>query len=319
MDIAILLSLQQFREITGGVFNSFFMFITEMGWSIFPILFMACMYWCIDKKNGLYIITNAYLAAWINGVIKLTACVYRPWIRSSEIKPVEAAAAISTGYSFPSGHSANAIAVWGGTAVAYRKQTWLRNILILFVVFICFSRNYLGVHTPQDVLVSSLIGISLLYVTYRIIPIIDEKPEYDKWVLIGCIVMSVFMILYASLKSYPMDYVNGELLVDPKKMALDSWAAGGEILGFGIAWYAERRWVKFTVDGSSAERLQRFIIGALVFSALFYLLSPVLALFLPKSAAYFIAKMTMSLFIVLLYPMWFTRMKKGNIKPQPGD
>ena len=179
--------------------------------------------------------------------------------------------------------------------------------MIVLLILIGFSRNYLGVHTPQDVIVSSLIGCLLLFVTYKVMPILEKDTSKDKWILLGTIVMTVVLILYASLKSYPMDYVDGALLVDPAKMALDSWGQGGEILAFGISWYIERRWINFSVEGDTSEKLGRFLIGGLILIFLFYATNPILSLFLNASAARFIAKMTMVFFIMIIYPYLIKR------------
>ena len=118
MDIQYLLFLQGLRETTSGVLNSFFMFITDLGWSVMPFLVLSGMYWCVDKRIGQYMLTNAYLTGWINGMVKITACIYRPWVRSADIQPVPEARVTATGYSFPSGHTSNSFAVWGGLAVS---------------------------------------------------------------------------------------------------------------------------------------------------------------------------------------------------------
>ncbi len=312
MDIQYLLFLQKLREATGGIFNSFFMFITDLGWSVIPFFALIGMYWCIDKNIGQYMLMNSYIAGWINGIVKITACVYRPWIRSSEIKPVSEAKVTATGYSFPSGHTSNAFSVWGGILVSYRKKPAIRNTMIVLLVLIGFSRNYLGVHTPQDVLVSSLIGIVVLFVTFKIMPIFEKDTSKDKWVLLLSIVMGVIMILYASLKSYPMDYVDGVLLVDPKKLALDSWGQGGEILAFGISWYVERRWINFSVEGSVSERLGRFLIGGLIVIFLFHTATPLCNLILNESIARFVSKMIIVFFIMIIYPYFIKKTSKNK-------
>lgn len=139
MDISYLLLLQYLRELTGGIANSFFMFITDLGSSVLPFLVLAGMYWCIDKQIGEYMMLNTFFGDWINGVVKITACVYRPWIRSDMIHPVDEARLTATGYSFPSGHTTQAVAVWGGMAVSYRKEKLLRNGLIGLIILIAFS------------------------------------------------------------------------------------------------------------------------------------------------------------------------------------
>ena len=80
------------------------------------ILLPALIYWCIDKKKGFFILTATSACLVVNSVIKLTACVYRPWIRDPRITPAGDAIKEATGYSFPSGHTAAAGPMLGGTA-----------------------------------------------------------------------------------------------------------------------------------------------------------------------------------------------------------
>ena len=69
--------------------------------------------------------------------------------------------------SFPSGHAMSAAIVYG--TVAYlaarlQKQWWARALTLLvalvLIVLIAFSRLYLGVHYPSDVLAGAVIGLA---------------------------------------------------------------------------------------------------------------------------------------------------------------
>jgi undecaprenyl-diphosphatase len=60
--------------------------------------------------------------------------------------------------SFPSGHSHS---VWIGAIVLGSRWHRLRLPLVGFALLTCYSRPYLGMHYPTDVLAGSLLGISL--------------------------------------------------------------------------------------------------------------------------------------------------------------
>lgn len=69
--------------------------------------------------------------------------------------------------SFPSGHAMSATVVYG--TVAYllarlQKHGWARTLTLLFAVvmvaLICFTRLYLGVHYPSDVLGGIIVGLA---------------------------------------------------------------------------------------------------------------------------------------------------------------
>lgn len=312
MDIQYLLLLQNFREATGGFFNGVFLFLTELGWSVLPFLIVAVVYWCLEKKAGELSLLNIGIGGFVNGMVKLTACVYRPWIRSSEVKPIESAMALSTGYSFPSGHMTNATALYGGIAVKEKKNRMLRNSMIILILLVGFSRNYIGVHTPQDVLVSAGIGILLLWITNSVLKWVDAKEGRDLIFVLVLIALSIAGLIYISMKSYPMDYLDGKLIVDPEKMKPDSFGNTGMMLGTAIGWLLERRFVKFSTEVSRKTAVSRFISGALGVLLLYYCATPFFALFLPSFAAKAVSGGIQSLYLILLHPMVFTAWEKKH-------
>lgn len=178
MDIDYLLSLQSLRSITHQVFNSLFLFTTTFGEDFIIMSLISGIYWCVRKQSALYLLFNFHLGNFINQAIKITVCAYRPWIRDSRITPVDSARPGASGYSFPSGHTAKAMAVWGGLAVHdFKRNKPLASILLLIILAVGFSRNYLGVHTPQDVLVSLILGGFILYGTYYLLIWADKKED----------------------------------------------------------------------------------------------------------------------------------------------
>lgn len=263
MDIAYLLILQSFRASIGGALDGFMEFMTKLGDPKLIPLLLGALYWCLDKNEGIYLMFTFFSNRIVNGFLKITACVYRPWIRDPRVTPVPAALADATGYSFPSGHAANATGYWGGLAMKKERKGILRILLAVMVVLIAFSRNYLGVHTPQDVGVSILVGAVMLIVSRKILNLVEEKPERDVWILLGGALVSVALMLYANLKSYPMDYdAAGALIVDPAKMAIDSYKNAGMGLGFFLGWFLERRFIRFSTEGPWWERLIRYAVLA---------------------------------------------------------
>jgi membrane-associated phospholipid phosphatase len=90
--------------------------------------------------------------------------------------------------SYPSGHTAAAVALYGGIAVLVlwiygrRPAAWLAAILLALVPFyVGFSRLYRGMHYPSDVLAGALLGGAwLIIVTTTLLPR-AARPARRPW------------------------------------------------------------------------------------------------------------------------------------------
>ncbi|WP_405358502.1 phosphatase PAP2 family protein [Ruminococcus sp.] len=250
-DLQYLLFLQNLRESTGGVFDEFFNALSKFAVDILPYLPFV-VYWCVNKKLGYRFMATAWIGEVLNGVIKLTVCAYRPWIRSDSIVPAGDSKVAATGYSFPSGHSLCAAMYYGSAAVwQWNKRRWISILCGVLILLTGFSRNFLGVHTPQDVVVGITEGLLLVAVViFAEKRVADNDKALDILTVVG-ILVAVGVILYITLKPYPMDYVDGKLLVDPQKMMNDSFKACGGFSGLLIGSYIERHFIRYEIPQGS--------------------------------------------------------------------
>lgn len=83
MDIQYLLLLQRLRESIGPALNGFMEFVTKLGDPKLVPLLLGLVYWCLDKNEGIYLAMTFFSNRIVNGFLKITACVYRPWIRDA--------------------------------------------------------------------------------------------------------------------------------------------------------------------------------------------------------------------------------------------
>ena len=267
MDIEYLLFLQNLRGYLGGIFDSFFAFVTQIAVPFYIILIPLYIYWTIDKKKGLFIYCTYGLGNYFNALLKSTFCVYRPWIRDPRVKPLDSVISGATGYSFPSGHATNAGSTYLPLAHKYKKHKALVVMCMIMIVLTMFSRNFVGVHTLSDVLVGMLIGIVSLFIIIKVEKYIEDNPNKDIYVLIFATLMVIGILLYVSFKSYPMDYVDGQLLVDPEKMKRNSFTCPGLFYGTVIAWFLERRYLKLDISGTKYQKIMRIVIGTILLVA----------------------------------------------------
>lgn len=307
VDIEYLLLLQSFREATGGSLDKFMAYITTYGDELRAMMIAAAIYWCVDKKQGVFTMFAWGASILMNGFLKVTACVYRPWIRDARVIPVDGAKAGATGYSFPSGTATNAAALFGGIAMNDKITKALRALMILMVLLVGFSRNYLGVHTPQDVLTGCGATVAILFFVRWLLEKADKSRDLDVIILIVGIILNICVMIYAGEKSYPMDYdADGKLIVDPARMAIDTYKSCGFSLAVIISWFIDRRWLKYRPEGSALDRAACYTAGILGYFVVLYAVIPLL----PANApGYVLDRFVRLVYVMLIVPFAISRFK----------
>ncbi len=305
--IDFLLLLQSIRIGNFDIFDKFFLSITIFGEFWLPTLICAITYWCIDFRSGLYLFSLAGFNSLITHFFKMVACVYRPWVLSDKIHPSELAVPFAKGYSFPSGHSSMSSSVLGGVAYLVKKTKCLCFLLIALILLIGFSRLWLGVHTPQDVVCGLTIGLTLIFIINGIINWAEVKPNRDLWLALLTNIFTIFGLIYIRyFSAYPMDYIEGKLLVDPMKSVYVTIVIYGYLLGILNGCFLCRRFFPFNPKDVSVKcRAVRGLVGG-IFIVL--LLKYVIAYIIMNSVQLRFAVPTMlfiGLFITLFYPMIF--------------
>lgn len=312
MDISYLLFLQDFRNSIHDAWTPF------MEWmSLFSITYLMLIpvfiYWCVSKRKGLYVLASFFTCVAINSVIKLTACVYRPWIRDSRIIPAGNAISTAGGYSFPSGHTTTATPIYGGLAVnfwANKSTKWLSVLCVVALLITCFSRNYLGVHTPQDVIVGLGLGILTLWGMARLFNYLSLHPEKENNFLLGAFIAGALAIVYITCKPYPLDYIDGKLLVDPQRMMNDAYKDIGVLMAFCPARYIERRWIKFQETGLHLKGITWGLIGMIpAYLILKYVQAPLISWMGPHWGRFAFA-VVLVFYVITLYPWVISRLFK---------
>ncbi len=305
-----LVYLQDIRVHCPNLFDKIFLSITVVGEFWLPTLICAIIYWCIDFSAGIYLFSLEGFNKLFAYLFKMLACVYRPWILDSRIHPSELAIPYATGYSFPSGHSAMSSAVLGGYAYLLKRKIW-STILICLVLLVGFSRLWLGVHTPQDVIVGLLLGFSLVFVLSPLIKWAEQdRNRYILLTVIIDILVVIALIYIYFYNTYRMDYVSGKLLVDPQHLKRDTLITFGYSLGLINGCFLCAKISPFNPKETPLkQRIIRGIIGAigiiiLVKYAFEYVLLGPLQTLCAASLAFFIG-----IIITLIYPFIFTKLK----------
>lgn len=312
MDINILLIWQAFRNGAGGCLTDFMTKMSYIGEMKPMLIFTALIYWCASKEFGTYLLMGWSGNRVVNGLLKVTVCAYRPWIRDARIVPDADALRDATGYSFPSGHSMNGASLFGGCAIRRELPRVLRIMTGLICILIALSRNFLGVHTPQDILVGMGTGVLVMWLTWKLLLWIGTHPEKDIRVACIGIAVSLAVAVFAAVKSYPEDYdAAGKLLVDGMKMANDTFKGVGWCAGFMLGWVLERRMVRFSTDIPMMARFTRLTTGLMSYYVLSLILLPLLKSAIPGPAGTAVTCFLQMFYVAFLFPWFVTRMEKS--------
>ncbi len=308
MDIDILLALQEFRNGAGALLADFLSKMTFLGELNTTLVILAIIYWCVNKDLGAYLLMGWSGNRLVNGALKVTFCAYRPWIRDPRIVPFGNSITTATGYSFPSGHTMNASTTFGGGIVRRNTPKVLRIALGLTLCLIAFSRIYLGVHMPQDILVGAAAGLLVMWLTCRLMDWIRENPGKDILVAVIGILLALILAFYAGLKPYPTDYdSNGKIIVDGAKMANDTFKGIGWCIAFLVGWILERRCVCFSTDVSLTRRFTRLVTGLLSYYAVSLILVPLIKSWISGPAGTVCTCFLQVFFITFIFP-WCLRL-----------
>jgi len=137
--------------------------VSSLGtWKFYALI--AVLLFSIPFTRGIALLSTFVLtvSALINQLLKMFFLIDRPDInRLIEI----------TGYSFPSGHSQNAMAFIGFTALAFygvlekkRNKFIVCTVAVMFILLMGFSRIYLGVHYATDILGGYICGLAIIVI-----------------------------------------------------------------------------------------------------------------------------------------------------------
>jgi undecaprenyl-diphosphatase len=163
-DVPILLAIHTTAEPRLDVFAST---LTKFGvfWGVFPVAAMISLVLLLRRRwrSLAYLLPTLLGSIVINRTAKVLLHRVRPHLWSSPAPELD--------YGFPSGHAMSSMTLVAALVILTWGSRWLWPVLIfggLFVLAIGWTRLYLGVHYPSDILagwmasVAWAVGVSLL-------------------------------------------------------------------------------------------------------------------------------------------------------------
>ena len=291
----------------GAFGTSLASFLSAFGEELACVAVIGFLYWCYDKRFGRYVGLNVLVGLVLNPMIKNIFVRRRPYFDHPEIqclKPVDKSADIyniaAQEYSFPSGHSTNAVAVYGAIA-EYGKRRILTVIAVVLSLLIGVSRFCLGVHYPTDVLFGWLLGLLIIIAVPRL------QSRFKNPRLFYGLLLLITLPGFFYCKS--TDYFSGY----------------GMMLGFVLGVETEQKYVNFDNTRSPLRSVLRVVGGVAVFFGLNTLLKlPFSSDFLNSGSmtAYLVRTLRYALVIfadIGVYPLVFKLTDKWLQKRETED
>ncbi len=290
--LEIIRAVQRMRS---PALDAVFLAITSLGSEEFYLLVLPLLLWCVDFAVGVRVAAVFLLSTYINFGLKDLFALPRPFELDPSVKVYDV-----EGYGLPSGHAQLSTVAWGTLAHAWGKAlAWV--LAAVLILLIGFSRIYLGVHFPTDVLAGWLIG-TVLVAAY-----VASHSRLERW-----------------LERRDLGVQLGVAVVLPLLLVMlhtteDTATLTGILLGAGVGIVLLRRSLAYDADGPLWQRGVRFFLGIAVVAALRFGLKAISPA-TPEPlhlAASFLRYVILGLWIALGAPWLFRTLRLATSKEEP--
>lgn len=251
--------IQAIQSVKSGPLTLAMAVITLLGDKYFYFALLPLLFWCVNERKAIRLGAIVFISSFLNSWLKDLFAVPRPYVLkpgiNQTVPALERAFPDSLSIkdlpagSLPSGHSQNSLALWGMLASWFKKPLGL-ILAIAVPLAVGFSRVYLGVHYPTDVLAAYALSGVLLLIYY----FFGEKVE----TFLGKANIRVQIVIVAAL-CWAFCAIH---LVDVS-------AAGG-LLGLGLGYAFMRKKVRFVASsGAWWKKVLRYLLGMAVVLGLY--------------------------------------------------
>jgi hypothetical protein len=201
----------------------------------FYIIAAAIIFWCVNKefgyKLGFALLTSTIVNTVIKGLVNAARPIGVSGIRSMRLQT-------ATGQSFPSGHTQGAATFWFSWMAQVRKK-WIYIVGTTAILLVAYSRMYLGVHYPIDVIAGIVVGITWVFISNYIFDYAEATGK--TWILLIIVVPMLIGLIFIREKTY--------------------YTIAGTVLGFYIGYVLESKYVQFDVRNTWVAQIIKLVFG----------------------------------------------------------
>lgn len=299
------------ESIRNPVFDFIFSLITHLGEETFFLVIAIIFFWCVNKREGYFILITGLVGTLFNQLAKLFFRIPRPWVLDPDFDIIEAAREEATGYSFPSGHTQNVAGTYGAIA-AYQPKKWKTALCTTIIVLVAFSRMYLGVHTPLDVIVSLLLALALILLLRPLFATEEMFKKSMPWIVIGSTVLSLAFLGYVLS-------VSGDNTLDAhnfESALKNACTLLGCTAGLIAVYFIDLKYINFETEARWYSQIIKLVVGLVgVLAIKAGLSSPLTALFGNEMIARAVRYFLIVLFAGGVWPLTFKWFKELRIEP----
>ncbi len=153
-------------------FDFFWLNVTDIStWIPLIVSLIVFIFYSYPLKPGLQVLGLFSLLLLLTlGLTDITKSFFerlRP-NNDVEIEPLIRVLTDASGFSFFSGHASSSFAMTSLAIILFKKNNRWVWFLLFWPILFAYSRIYVGVHYPIDVLVGALIGVGLAKLVYSI-------------------------------------------------------------------------------------------------------------------------------------------------------
>ena len=241
--------------------------ITLVGEETFFLALGLFLIWCCNKRDGYLVLMVSFTGIILNQFLKMCFRVPRPWVKDPNFTIVESAREGASGYSFPSGHTQNSVGMLGSLGTCSQKW-WVKALCIIGVVLVPFSRLYLGVHTPQDVLVSMTVALVLI-VAFDLLLKLNEKYPFVIYIVIGTLLAGVVAFLtFLYVYPFPADVFFEENVGNYESALKNAYTMLGCVLGVLVFRFADDKFIKYDTKAVWWAQIIKLVLGLAIVLAI---------------------------------------------------
>ena len=237
--ISFILRLQDIRLGAPDAVNSFFEIVSMPQVYLSAILIaIFAVLWFSDRDKGEFMLFTFLSAICVSNIMKVTVKQPRPWILDSSVEPDGGAMKHTNGYSLPSGHTVASVAGYG-SLFRYVGILW-KIVIAVFVFLVIFSRMYLGVHTPLDIIVGIVTGIAMIAVNIFLMKISAKDGHH----------FTAVRLIYAAIAAAALIIIS---VTDT--LTVNQSVVIGSLIGASLGSVLEHKFVNYTVREFTVGKL----------------------------------------------------------------